>query len=77
MNNKAVLAFTKDVNKRITYGKWVSDFNTLYFGGVRVAEKSQNGSIKSVKVFTFSLVDCDFNYQMFHAIEKVTDYLTK
>lgn len=74
MNNKAVLAFTQDVNKRIIYGKWVSDFNTLYFGGVRVAEKLQCGT---VKVFTFSLVDCDFNYQMFHAIEKVTDYLSK
>ena len=74
MQNKAVMAFIQNINKRTVYGKWVSDFNTLYFGGVRFAEKLQCGRIK---VETFSLVDCDFNYQMYHAIDKVTDYLKR
>lgn len=74
MKNKAVIAFTQDINIRTTYGKWTSDFNTLYFGGVRVAEKLQCGK---VKVYTFSLVDCGFNSQRFHAIQKITDYLSK
>ncbi len=72
MSNKATIAFKQDNNKRVKYGKWVSDFGVLYFGGVRVAEKLKDGTIKVDK---FSLVDCDFNYPMFHAIQKVSNYL--
>ena len=74
MNNKAVIAFLENTDKRVKYGNWVSDFNTLYYKGVRVSEKLQCGKLK---VDTFSLVDCDFNSQMFNAIHRVTEHLLK
>ncbi|AUR89165.1 hypothetical protein NVP1121O_137 [Vibrio phage 1.121.O._10N.286.46.C4] len=74
MNNKAVNAFINKESKRVKYGNWVSDFNRLYYKGLRVAEiKEDNTPL----VDTFTLTDCGFNTQMHNTLRKTTSYLIK
>ena len=73
MNNKSVEGFVNKSNKTIKYGKWFYNHcgNVLYFGHRLVAEY-KNGVIVC---HNFSIVDCDFEYNTFHAINKVIKYI--
>lgn len=72
MNNKAVLAFISN-SKATRYGKWSFCGNSLRFGYRLVAERKGN----TIKCFDHSIVECGFEYNTLHAIEKVQKFLNK
>lgn len=71
MNNKSVLSFLKCKSNKVTYGKWKSEGQRLYFNHVLIAEVVNNTFICHPKTLT----ECGHEYPTFYAIEKVIKYI--